>query len=295
LATEQLVMSDAVDHAVAEFDFRPLAGRKVFLDARYVQNVKTTQFVNADYIISSLRQQMMAADCRLQDTPELAEIIVEARVGALGTDSHDVVYGLPASGVVSSAAALVPHAPVIPPIPEISLARRESQLGAAKLAVFAYDRQTRRPIWQSGIAQTKSAAQDVWVFGVGPFQRGSIYSGTQFAGSSLDLPGSDESDNDERDLISYDKRHIFASPEREDKPAPVHVTGFVQPLPLQTQPAEGLAGIGDAAKSTPDGSKEPLRFPSLPTPSRELPTEKPAEPPASTNTRGSASIRDRSP
>ena len=76
LAKEQMLMSDAVDHAVSQIDFRTLSGRKVYFDSKYIQNIKGVGFVNSEYIISSLRQQMMAADCRLQDEPTTAEIIV---------------------------------------------------------------------------------------------------------------------------------------------------------------------------------------------------------------------------
>ena len=57
-ATEQLIISDAVDRSVSQIDFRPLSGKKVYLDTQYVRSIKGPGFVNADYIISSLRQQM---------------------------------------------------------------------------------------------------------------------------------------------------------------------------------------------------------------------------------------------
>ena len=66
-ATEQLLISDAVDQTVASLDFSTLSGKTVYLDTRYIKNVKGMGFVNADYIISSLRQQMTAANCLLQD------------------------------------------------------------------------------------------------------------------------------------------------------------------------------------------------------------------------------------
>ena len=40
LATEQLVVSDAVDRAVAAIDFSPLSGRKVYFDTKYLDGVK---------------------------------------------------------------------------------------------------------------------------------------------------------------------------------------------------------------------------------------------------------------
>ena len=51
--------------------------------------------------------------------------------------------------------------------------------------MFAYDRKTREPYWQSGIARSNSNSKATWVLGIGPFQRGTIHSGTQFAGSQV--------------------------------------------------------------------------------------------------------------
>ena len=137
--------------------------------------MKVKGFVTADYIISSLRQQMLAAGCLVQEDREEADYVVEARVGALGTDAHDVNYGVPANKSLSTAASLVAGATAVPTIPEISVARRADESAAAKLALFAYDRQTRERVWQSGMKVGRSSAQDRWYFGAGPFQSGTIY------------------------------------------------------------------------------------------------------------------------
>jgi hypothetical protein len=101
LATEQLVVSDAVDRAVASVDFSPLSGRKVFFDTKYLDNVKFNPAGNVEYVISSLRQQMAAYDLRLQEKVEDAEFIVEARIGILANDGHEVTYGVPGSAAAT--------------------------------------------------------------------------------------------------------------------------------------------------------------------------------------------------
>ncbi len=216
IATEQLLVSDAVDDAVSSIDFRHLSGRKVFFDSKFVRNVKGAGFVNADYIISSLRQQMIAADCRMVENHDEADVIVEARVGTLGADGTEVTYGIPASNALSTAATLVPGAPIIPAIPEISFARKEGQVGAAKIAVFAYERETGRPIWQSGMARSRSTSQDFWLFGAGPFQNGTIHEGTRFAGEDLPIPYLEgEHPEAARAAVAYGDRHVFKDPEKE--------------------------------------------------------------------------------
>lgn len=184
-ATEQLLMSDAVDQVISQINFAPLAGRTVYLDSTYIVPIKTAGFVNAPYVISSLRQQLTAAGCLLQDTKENAEIVVEPRVGTLGTDGHEITFGIPASQTLNSAASIVSNTPAIPIIPEISLAKSNSQLGAAKVSVFAYYRESRQPIWQSGTLVAKSTAKDTWFLGAGPLQTGTIHDGVQFAGNRI--------------------------------------------------------------------------------------------------------------
>jgi hypothetical protein len=203
-ATEQLLMSDAVDRSVAQIDFSPLRGKQVFFDTRYITGIKGQQFVNGEYIISSLRQQILAAGCLLEDTIEKADYVIEGRCGALGTDGHEITYGMPASSGLSNAASLVPGVPHVPLIPEISVARREDNRAAAKLGVFAYHRESRLPVWQTGVIVSTSNAKDVWLFGAGPFQTGTIYDGTQFAGNRLRMPmAHDEEEPSNSNPVSY--------------------------------------------------------------------------------------------
>lgn len=186
-ATEQMVNSDAVDMAVAKIDFTPLNGQLIYFDTSYISDYKGVGFVNSAYVISSLRQQMLAAGLLLQEKREEADYIVEARLGTLGIDNHEVVYGIPSNSAVSAgvaAASVYSGVPSPGSIPELSLARRNSQVGAAKIGVFAYDLKSREAVWQSGISVGRSQAKDMWVFGVGPFQKGSFYQGNvRFAGA----------------------------------------------------------------------------------------------------------------
>jgi hypothetical protein len=198
VATEQLLVSDAVDRAITHIDYSGLAGQKVFLDTKHIQHIKvqaptnlgpgSAGIVDASYITSSMRQQLFAAGVHVQEDVKDADYILEVRCGAIGSDVHEVVYGIPANNFLSSAAALAPGVPAVPQIPEIALAKRNDQYGAAKIGVFAYNKETREPIWQAGVAQARSTSKDVWLFGAGPFQRGSIYDAPRFAGSKLRVP-----------------------------------------------------------------------------------------------------------
>ncbi|MCH8045655.1 MAG: hypothetical protein IID44_18240 [Planctomycetes bacterium] len=175
-ATEQLLISDAVDRSVSQIDFSSLRGRTVFFDATYLKGVTDEQ-----YVVSTLRQHLFASGCIIKEKREDAIYVVEARSGAVGTDRADVLYGVPATTIPQLVA--MPGVPTT--IPEIALGRKTEQHGVAKLAVFVYNRETGRAVWQSGTSNVVSHAKDIWVLGIGPFRRGTIYSRPQFVGSDM--------------------------------------------------------------------------------------------------------------
>jgi hypothetical protein len=176
-ATEQLLISNAIDQAVSEIDFSPLAGKTVYLDTQYLAGT-----VDKGYVVSSLRQCLVANRCILREEPSEACYIVEARAGCIGTDRHGLLVGIPQMTVP----AVVPGQPS--QIPEIPVAKRTDEQGCAKLALFAYNRLTGKRVWQSGVIEATSDARDMWVLGLGPFRKGTILQGTELAGEELPNP-----------------------------------------------------------------------------------------------------------
>jgi len=181
-ATEQLLITDAMDRAISQIDFEILAGKDVYFDPQFLKGT-----TDENYLVSSLRQHLMASGVVLKDKKEEAMYIVEARVGANGTDRHSLLFGIPAVNLPMTA---FPGVPVGTPsaLPEIALAKDTNQKAVSKVAVFAYNRLTGMPVWQSGVASARSDANAKWVLGAGPFQKGTIYDGTKFAGGQLDIP-----------------------------------------------------------------------------------------------------------
>ncbi|MEY4567728.1 MAG: hypothetical protein RLY14_2698 [Planctomycetota bacterium] len=214
VGTEQLLMSDAIDRTVSEFDFRPLAGNRIFLDPAYiVPNRNPAQLVNTDYVISSLRQQMISAGCQLVANRDEADIIAEARLGALGTDGQMIIYGIPENNFLNRAASVIPNTPQVPSIPEVALAKKDLKSASAKLAVFAFDRHTLEPVWQSGLVQSESTAIDSWVLGVGPFRRGTIQDATKVAEKRRmgNRPlASKRNSPDDNPLVSYSSEWVYS-------------------------------------------------------------------------------------
>jgi hypothetical protein len=254
-ATEQLLISDAVDATVAKIDFSPLSRKKVFLDSSYMKMLKAPNIIlDADYVTSSIRQQMLADSVYLVDNRDEAELIAEARLGTMGLDGHNVTYGVPASNVLSGASALAGAS--VPAIPELSVGRREAKLGAAKVAVFAYNRTTREPYWQSGIARSTSTARDTWFLGIGPWQAGTIYDGTRFAGGKTSrVWGLPSNKITPRGAAFEDFRspHLFAAAIDEKSTNPADETLAQAPTGTASTPTPPAASstAASAAPATP--------------------------------------------
>lgn len=261
-ATEQMLGADAVDRAVAQLDFSAFVGEKIFFNSEYIKTYpgKSYQgigYANAEYVISSLRQQMASAGCLLQDKMEDADFIIEARIGVLGQDANEIVYGIPSSNALATASAAVPTVPNLPAIPEISVARRKDQMSAVKVGAFAYHRESRRPVWQSGLALAKSTAHDSWILGAGPFESGTIHSrsGRDKRVLPASLPARQNTDQTSA-LAEYSEPQLFVEPSslvtrqkpavaKDEKPA-----NGEKPA-ASTVTTSQIGGATSAAKNTP--------------------------------------------
>lgn len=249
LATEQLVVADAVDHAISQVDFSPLSGRKVFFDKSFMPPTNVpgrppTNGSNVEYVISALRQQMLAYNCQLQDKAEDAEIIVEARLGAMGADSNEQTYGLPTGVVLNAAAtAVTPGGGSLPQLPDLSVGRRNHQLGAARLGVFAYDRATREPVWQAGVKTGNSKANDLWVLGIGPFQKGRIYDQVQSSTPDTILKAKERMPSGLANFTGPQtfERAVSLAQQKPDEQPPARIL-TPQPLVPTADPAAAMVG-----------------------------------------------------
>jgi hypothetical protein len=237
-ATEQLILTNAVDRAVSEMNVRPLAGKKVFLDAQYISDT-----VEKNYVTTTLQQHLLAHGCVLQEKREEADLVVVVR-GFVATNRHDVLIGIPATQIPAFAA--VPGAPAA--IPEIPFAKRTQQMGVAKLALFAFDRRTSAPIWQSGAFPITATAKDTWILGSGPFQSGSIYDKTTFAGGQLPFAGGQRDEHPDLPGIPVTAEVMYEQPALAEAPS---VAEQAANAPNPSTPAP--TAPPDAPGATPPG------------------------------------------
>jgi hypothetical protein len=276
-ATEQLLVSDAVDRAVSEIDFGPLAGRDVYLDTRYIVTA-----LDQNYLVSTLRQHMLATGCVIHDKAEDADYVVEVRAGALGTNRQDVLLGVPATNLPTGGMLPVGSAA----IPEIALMKRTNQQAVCKLAVFAYDRMSGQPVWQSGNRKIASRAKDSWFLGAGPFQKGTIYDGTAFAGEKLNSPFSrkktapvppasvaeERSFHEASPQYAKGSSRIASLPPTGEKPAPAPGPNALPPnAPAAPAPAVPAPPDNSEKNATTKAAYTPPPPPSSPPPAQPAP------------------------
>jgi hypothetical protein len=238
-ATEQLLISGAIDRSVSSLDFRALAGKTVYFDTTCIKST-----IDADYVASSLRQHALASGCIVKTKAEEADYIAEVRAGTVGTDRHDVLFGIPSASIPTSTTGSTTS------IPEIPFVKKTDQRAVAKLAVFAYNRYTGRPIWQSGTAPFETKTKDVWVFGTGPFQKGDIHKEMKFAGEKLPIPVLEPGEkNESLGQVSVTAEAYFNEPKESTELARrlrAESTQPVQPqptLPMQTFPPSGAGAM----------------------------------------------------
>ena len=165
-------MTGTWDRALACVDFSPLAGAPVFLNTSYLPET------DKGWLTMSLRRAMASQGVLLKDDQKDAAVIIEAALGAYGTDEADCQIGLPS---LSGGSALA--MPILGPAAaaagsaggsSMSMSRTNRQDAVVKLALFGYDAHTGAEVWESPVILKASGNRDHYTFGLGP-QRRSTY------------------------------------------------------------------------------------------------------------------------
>jgi len=189
-ASEQILISSAVDRAVQEVQFGDLQHRVVFIDDQYLDTV------DKGYVTSALRHKVLQNDGILAKTPDTADVVLEVRSGGVGTDSQETFFGVPAISA--------PGMPIA--IPELKLVTRSTQYGTAKIGLVAYDPRTGRAVGDGGETLARTDDDNWYVFGVGPFRRGALNEEVQ------DAPGVE--------TLGESIAKSLGAPRQASKPAP---------------------------------------------------------------------------
>jgi hypothetical protein len=156
-ATEQLLISNAIDQSLDKVDFRPFAGQAVYLEEKYVDSV------DKQYLIASVRHRILRGGGKLVDKVDAADVVLEPRSGGIGTTASSSFLGVPEIVL-----------PGMLTLPEVRFFTRSRQAGYAKVGLAAYDPKTRQSLGAGGVSVAQSDDSNYYVVGVGPFQSGSL-------------------------------------------------------------------------------------------------------------------------
>ena len=121
-ALEQMLLTGAVDKAMAKFSLAELEGATVFLD------YSNLAAVDAPYIKTATRARFCELGATLVDQAGEADLIAEIACGALGTEFKTFTVGLPPLPV--------PNSPI--PLPEASVYKSTEQTGIVKILIFVH-------------------------------------------------------------------------------------------------------------------------------------------------------------
>ena len=254
-ATEQFLISHAIDEVVGRMDFRVLAGKTVFFEEKYLEDT-----VHRKYLASSLRQQLLACGVLLQEKRDASQYVVEARTGVIGTNRNDSMFGIPQL-------SLPPLMPGIPTTtPEIALAKKTNQRAAAKIAVYAFHRETGHRVWQSGLVVEEAYETNNWFLGIGPAQKSSYRDGIQFIGERVEMPFTKREEDEAGPILLHQEafwEDPVRGPQLEQTIQRVEHTASSDPSSF-----DDLSQINQ-----PQGPPKPAAFSNQP--ARVLPTIKP--------------------
>jgi hypothetical protein len=125
-ATQQLLISGAVDDALRQLRLELPPGTRVWIDRSYLRGEEN------QYAVSALRDHLAHGGARLVDRHDDADMVVEVRSGAMSVNQERAVVGIPALELP------VPLAGVFN-TPELAIYSHHKEIGVAKLGVSIYD------------------------------------------------------------------------------------------------------------------------------------------------------------
>lgn len=155
---ELLLVNTAAERAARGLDVGPLIGKRVFIDARFLETYRE------EYLVSSLRDHLARQGAIVLDAPggeAPAEVVLEVRSGTHALYEADWRFGIP-SVPVSPSVGGQPDVVILGP--DFTFGYGTTQ-GWAKLEMWAYDPRNGEylgstgPLWGSSY---EAIFDDIW-------------------------------------------------------------------------------------------------------------------------------------
>jgi hypothetical protein len=136
-AVEQLLLSTAADEAVSRANLDFVNGRKVWFEEKYFEAE------DKQYVLGTIRDALSSHGALFANALTNADLVVEARSGALSTDSSSSLVGIPSMPLP------IPFAGTFV-TPELSLFKSQKQFSVSKVALLSYERDSGKHVNSSG-------------------------------------------------------------------------------------------------------------------------------------------------
>jgi hypothetical protein len=133
-ATEQLVITKAIDDAVAKLKPSLPSDTKTYLDTTDLDTAPADALLFTKYEIGAVRDQLLRNGDRLVPDKKDAKVTVELRTGGQSIDHNTFIVGIPSFPIP------IPFTSAT--FPEIAFYKVDRQTGVAKLAATAYTERT---------------------------------------------------------------------------------------------------------------------------------------------------------
>jgi len=166
-ATEQFLVNLASTKAIEQLSADGFRDREVFIDSRYL-TAATQPADDHSYLLGELRSRLFASGVRLVESRQEAQIVLEVRSQAVGTDRYETLVGLPGIPIADAGENTTLATP------ELAFYKHTTQKGYTSVAFVAYWRDSGELIAASGPCIGTTRREDVWFFGMGPRTVGDI-------------------------------------------------------------------------------------------------------------------------
>ncbi len=128
-ATDQLLVSSAADRAADQLRVMLPRGTHIFMD---VHNFTGANGDDAKYAEAAIEDRLLSQGLAIMPDAKSADVIVALRSGALATNSHKILVGIPSLPIP------IPFAGTVVQTPEVAVFSWDAQKGIAKFAATSY-------------------------------------------------------------------------------------------------------------------------------------------------------------
>jgi hypothetical protein len=161
-ATEQVLLSTAVDRAVDGMDKNWMKGKSIYVDD------SNLDAYDSEYVVQRVRHAILVNRGELAPKLASAEVVLELASGSLSMDTGGFLIGVPSLEVP------VPFGGSALTLPELYLFKHKSYVGKAKLLLNAVSTSTSGAAVEIPISYGLARRSFWWVLFVGPFESGDM-------------------------------------------------------------------------------------------------------------------------